>query len=84
VTVERALVQIADAREQIRHVRELLSRLGDRDESLPIKERCAEVLSAEGGTSSVTTRDHAELEAAMKALETTIWDTFLGSGQPRK
>src|SRR5215468_1936497 len=38
VTIERALEQIADARAQIRKVRVLLDRLGNRDEDLPIKE----------------------------------------------
>src|SRR5690242_4947322 len=37
VTVERAAEQIADARDQIRQVRVLLERLGNREESLPIK-----------------------------------------------
>jgi hypothetical protein len=83
-TVERALEQIADAREQIRHVRALLSRLGNRDEELPIRERCAETLAAEGGATPETIRDRAELEAAMAALENMIWNTFLGSGRPRE
>lgn len=84
VTVERALVQIADAREQIRQVRDMLGRLGNRDESLPIKERCAETLAAEGGTTSETTKARADLEVAMATLENTIWNTFLGSGERRE
>ena len=84
VTVERALEQIADAREQIRQVRAMLGRLGNRDERLPIKERCAETLAAEGGTSSQAIKDRADLEAAMATLENTIWNTFLGSGERRK
>ncbi len=84
VTVERAMEQIADVREKIRRVKALLGRLGNRDESLPIKERCAETLAAEGGTTSETIRDRADLEAALATLEDTIWDTFLGSGQRRK
>jgi Fe-S-cluster containining protein len=84
VTVERALEQIVDAREQIRQVRALLDRLGNRDESLPIKERCAETLAAEGGQTPETIKDRANLEAAMAKLETTIWNTFLGSGQRRE
>ena len=83
VTVERAMEQIAAAREQIRQVRAMLVRLGNRDEGLPIKERCAETL-AEGGTTSETIKDRAELEAAMATLEKTIWNTFLGSGQRRE
>ena len=84
VTVERALEQIAGAREQIRQVRALLDRLGNRDEDLPIKERCAEILAAEDGTNSETIKDRADLEAAMAALERTIWNTFLGSGKRRE
>jgi hypothetical protein len=84
VTVERAMEQIADAREQIRQVRAMLGRLGNRDEGLPIKERCAEILAAEDATTSETIKDRADLEAAMATLEKTIWNTFLGSGQRRE
>jgi uncharacterized protein len=83
VTVERALEQIADTQEQIRHVRSLLDRLGNHDDDLPIKERSAETLAAEGGTSEAI-KDRADLEAAMAKLENTIWNTFLGSGQQRE
>jgi Fe-S-cluster containining protein len=83
VTVERAMEQIADARDQIRQVRALLGRLGNRDESLPIRERCAETLAAEGGTPSQI-KDRANLEAAMATLEDTIWNRFLGSGRRRE
>lgn len=81
VTVERALEQIADVREQIRPIRALLHRLGNRDRSLPIKERCAETLAACGRTAAGTDKDRARLEAAMASLEGTIWHTFLGSGR---
>jgi Fe-S-cluster containining protein len=84
VTVERAMEQIANVREQIRHVRALLGRLGNRDEDLPIKERCAETLAAECGSTSETINVRADLEAAMATLERTIWNTFLGSGQRRE
>jgi Fe-S-cluster containining protein len=84
VTVERALEQIADAREQIRQVRVMLGGLGNRDEDLPIKERCAETLAEEGVSTSETIKDRADLEAAMATLENTIWNTFLGSGKRRK
>ena len=84
VTVERALEQIVDAWEQIRQVRAMLDRMGNHDEGLPIKERCAETLAAEGGATSVTTKDRADLEGAMATLEKTIWNTFLGSGQRRE
>src|SRR5262245_59147143 len=44
VTFDRAIEQIADAREQIRQVRAMLGRLGNRHVDLPLKERCAEAL----------------------------------------
>jgi len=84
VTVERALVQIADAREQIRRVRAMLDHLGNRDEELPIKERCAEALTDEDDMTSEAIKGRADLEAAMTTLEDTIWNTFLGSGQRRR
>ena len=83
VTVEHGLELIADARSQVQHVRELLDRLGNHDEDLPIKERCAEVL-AESEAAPETIQDRADLEASMATLENTIWNTFLGSGQPRE
>lgn len=83
VTVERAIEQIADAREQIAQVRTILGRLGNRDEDLPIKERCAETLATEGGTASEA-RDLEALETAMAAVERTIWNSFLGSGKRRE
>jgi len=64
-------------------VRDLLRQLGNRDEELPIKERCAETLSTKAGTSSER-KARADLEAAMTTLENTIWNTFLGSGQRRE
>lgn len=82
VTVERALEQIADAREQIRQVRAMLRGLGHRDESLPLKERCAETLAEVGGSASEI-EGRAALEAALATLEKTIWNTFLGCGRKR-
>jgi len=82
ITVDQALEQIVDAREQIQQVRAMLGRLGNRDVRLPIKERCAETLAAEGGTTSEI-KERAELEAAMTHLENTIWNSFLGDGQRR-
>lgn len=83
VTVERAMERIADARQQIEQVRAMLGRLGNRDDGLPIKERCAKTLAAEGDMTSETIKDRADLAAAMATLENTIWNTFLGSGQRR-
>jgi hypothetical protein len=82
VTVERALVHVARAHEQIQHTRTLLARLGSCDNGLPLKERCAEALAGEGRTAAER-QDRADLETAMAALERTIWNTFLGSERPR-
>jgi Fe-S-cluster containining protein len=84
VTVERALEHIADAQEQIRRVRTMLGRLGNRDEDLPIKERCAETLAADGDTTPEAIEGREHLAAAMATLENTIWNTFLGSGERRE
>lgn len=83
VTVERALEQIEDARGRVRAVHAMLRRLGNRDVALPIRERCAESLAAEGKTSSRTTAERAKLEAAMRALEIAIGKTFLGTDKRR-
>jgi hypothetical protein len=76
--------QIAVAQSQIERVRALLGRLGNRDKALPLKERCAETLAGEGGTTPQVIQDRSELEAAMATLEKTIWNTFLGSGRRRE
>jgi len=84
VTIERALEHIADARAQIRHVRSLLVLVGNRDENLPIKERCAESLAADDAVTSKGLAHRADLTAAMAALEKTIWNHFLGGKQRRE
>ena len=84
VTVERAVEQIADAREQIQRVRAILDRLGIRDVNLPIEELCAEMLDLEGGRTTNAIKDLAGLEDAMATLENTVWNTFLGSGRRRE
>ena len=84
VTVERAMEQIAVAQNQIERVRALLARLGNRDKALPLKERCAETLAGERGTTSEVIRNLRELEAAMATLEKTIWNAFLGGGRRRE
>lgn len=84
VTVERAAAQIAEARKQIRRVRTLLARLGNRDGRLPLKERCAAALAGEGSGTPEAIRTRAELRAAMATVEKTIWNAFLGSGRRRE
>ena len=84
VTVERATEQIAVTQNQVVQVRALLGRLGNRDEALPLKERCQETLTREGAKTPEVTQDLRELETAMTKLETTIWNTFLGSGRRRE
>jgi hypothetical protein len=79
VTVEHGLELIAEALARIQRVRELLAELGDRNVRLPLKERCAEALAGEGPATPEVQQKRAELEAAMSAVETIIWATFLGA-----
>ena len=80
VSVERAAEQIAEALKRIRRVKELLARLGERDDGLPLRERCAEALAREADAPHEMKRKRAELKAAMSAVETSIRKTFLGGG----
>ena len=73
----RAGKLIAAARKRIERVRELIAQLGRHDERLPLKERCAEALAVEAGSSPEVNRKRAELEAAMSAVERLIRKTFL-------
>src|SRR5262249_48622968 len=77
VSVERAEAYIADALGQIGRVRELLAQLGQGDEGLPLKERCADALAVEAGADTGLRRKRTELEAAMAAVERSIRATFL-------
>jgi len=80
VSVDRALLHIADAHHRIAQVKTLISQLGHRDARLPLKERCAEALSRDVGADPEAQRKQAELEAAMSGVETLILNTFMGGG----
>jgi len=76
VSVDRALGDITGALERIGRIRALLAKLGHRDASLPLEERCAEALASDaGGPRAAGTR--AELEAAMARLRRTIRSRFM-------
>ena len=79
VTLERGAELVAEAHERIRRVRELLAELGGGDRRLPLKERCVEALSSDAAATPELGRKRAELEVAMAAVETMIWETFLGA-----
>ena len=81
--VDRAGELVAGARERIGRMKELLARLGQRDERLPLNERCVEALSRGAGSDPEVTRDRAELEAAMSAVEGLLRTRFLGGGDER-
>jgi len=81
VTVEAATELIAEALKRIQRVRDLLAQWGAGDVRLPLKERCAEALAGDGGDTRETKRKRAALKAAMSAVESLIWRTFLGSGE---
>ena len=77
VSVGRAQEHIAHALERIGRVRELLAQLGQRDEGLPLKERCADALALEAGADPGARRKRNELGAAMSAVERLVRATFL-------
>jgi len=81
VTVEAAKELIAEALKRIQRVRELLAQWGAGDVRLPLKERCAEAIAGQMGDTRETKRRRAALEAAMSAVESLIWRSFLGSGE---
>jgi Fe-S-cluster containining protein len=83
VSVERAQARIAETREQIGRVKGLIIQLERRGSRLPLKERCAEVLARNAGTSPESIRKHAELSAAMSGVEVLLRNTFL-EGTPER
>jgi hypothetical protein len=78
VRLDRAKEHIAQARERIGRVKGLLTRLGQRDVRLPLRERCVEALAGGAGVRPEVARTRLELEAAMRDLEASIRRTFLG------
>jgi hypothetical protein len=80
VGVTQAEAKIAEAMQRIERVQELMVQLGQNDEQLPLKERCAEaLLLIEPATAnSPTGRKRAELQAAMTSVERLIQEAFLG------
>jgi Fe-S-cluster containining protein len=77
VSADRALEHIAEAHRRIRRVQALLAQFEPDRARLPLKERCAEALAGQVGTSPEAKRKRDELEAAMSAVETLIRKTFL-------
>ncbi len=85
VTVKQAKQHIAEALRHAARVRELAAQLGQRDEGMPLKERCIEALAliAEAGADPVQNRIAREMEAAMEIVEKLIRERFLGRKIPR-
>ena len=79
VGLGRAKEKVADALGRIAHVKRLLAAVGQRDERLPLKERCAEALtpSEADAADPTTARTRQELEAAMTSLQSLIHATFI-------
>ena len=88
VSVERAGEHIAEALRRTARVRALATALGQRDNKLPLKERCAEALmlspavaGADGGGATAgreRERKRAKLEREMAAVEGLMEERFLG------
>jgi len=77
VSVERAREHVMDALARIRRVRALLVELGQRDQHLPLAERCADTLAREGAATPAVRRKQAQLELAMSGLSKLLRRTFL-------
>jgi uncharacterized protein len=82
VGVERAKERIAETQNRIRHVRNLMGRLGPHDGRLPLREICAETLAKDADADPKVNRRRAELEAAMTDVEHLIRKTFLAAARP--
>jgi hypothetical protein len=80
VSVDRAQAKISDALRRVERVQQLIAELGEGDERLPLKERCAEALerAEESSANPGANRKRAELQAAMAEVERLIQKTFLG------
>ena len=81
LSVERAKEKIAEALQRIERVKELLARLGQGNEHMPLKERCGEALalSEETAAHPEMNRKRAELQTAITSLESLMKATFLGA-----
>ena len=77
VSVERAGEHITDALERLRRVRALLAELGQRDEHLPLAERCADALARDGAATPAARRKQAQLELAMSGVSKLLRRRFL-------
>ena len=79
VSVGRAKEKIAEALKRIERIAELIARLGQGNERLPLKERCGEALALSEDTADPEmNRKRAELQTAMTSLDSLIKATFLG------
>jgi hypothetical protein len=78
---ERARKHISEALSRIGRVRQLLAHLGQHDQRLPLKERCAEALAKGPSAKPEVNRKRAELEAEMSGVEGLIGRVFLRSGK---
>ena len=79
VSVARAEAQIAEALQRIARLLELACELGQSDASLSLKERVADalLLADQSDATPTRSRQRAELEAGMNAVEEFIAKVFL-------
>jgi uncharacterized protein len=79
LTLESALKAIGEARKQVAGVQELLEKLGQRDQSLPLSRRCAKVISQpiDLTASEEEIEFRGELLLAISKLTNTLQRHFL-------
>jgi uncharacterized protein len=79
-TVEQARAHITEAFTYIRRIRTLLVELGERNQRLPLNERCAHALAKDMGRVPRMSQKQTELEEAFNALDRLIQGTFFDRG----
>ena len=81
VSVEQALGHVTDALARIRSVKTLLVKLGQRDQRLPLAERCAEALASERPATPAVKRNRARLEREISGVTQLLRRRFLRGGR---
>jgi hypothetical protein len=71
-------MKITTALQQIERIKQLIGQLGSDHAELPLQERCAEALAfSDDAVDPKVSRQRAELQTAMSALERLIQKVFL-------
>jgi len=81
IDVERAGEHITDALRRIRRVKTLLAALGQRDDKLPLAERCADALATKSAATPAAKRNRSQLELEWAGVSRLLRRRFLETGR---